>query len=690
MRLPTVVLVALVFVSSIALLPHGSRAAESASVSILFDLGDGSYDWSRVTTADRFAENASWQATLDGAGQHGLSVSYRWFPGLGIAVSDIGDRRGPSGFAGLFVWNDSGAWEASSVGISALILADGDAIAWSNAAYDSVDFGLRTPVPTPAYPYPAMGFRADGLAGRASGLQAAGTGTSASDAPNGAGVLWDRDLQTREIVSSPAVAYGLAYAETFDGLYALDDATGEVRWHDPAVKGFSSPAIFDGSVIVGSSSGRVYRLDARDGLEIWNTSLVSQPRFSGITSSPRVWMDWVYVGTFNETGGPGEVVSLWASNGTVAWRHPTGSIHYSSPAVMRGILYVGVMGAYNTTTNVTFDPPYGVVSLYASNGSERWFFPTGGPVAASPLVTGSLVIVPSKDGNLYAISLADGTERWRAAVGAGVSSPALFGDTVFVGGGSLLGPGRVTAVNRTTGVVGWSVVPNGPVQASLSYADGKVFFATNAAEGRIYALDASSGTVAWWYAPDPAEYVLASPVVSNGTLYAPSDNGHLYAFRDSPAQRLAVVSMEAPVAPLLVGDEADAVVTVRALRGALRDVRLQVSHTSEVEVVAATPSPSQPPSTWDLGAVAFQENRTVTVRIRALHPSQAATGAEVAAVVVYSAVDGSPSSAAGSATLTVTDRGLPPYVTYLAVAAVAGSVLAILALLLWRRRRAPG
>ena len=41
MRLPTVVLVALVFVSSIALLPHGSRAAESASVSILFDLGDG-------------------------------------------------------------------------------------------------------------------------------------------------------------------------------------------------------------------------------------------------------------------------------------------------------------------------------------------------------------------------------------------------------------------------------------------------------------------------------------------------------------------------------------------------------------------------------------------------------------------------------------------------------------------------
>ena len=525
---------AAVLLSVAVLLAPAAVARETADIQILFDLGDGSYYWSHVTIPDRLATNASFDATLRGAGEHGLYVGSRWYPGLGIAVSDIGDRRGPAGFAALFVWNRTGGkWDASSVGISSLVLSTGDAIAWSNGAYDSVTFDLRTPVPTLTDPYPALGFRGDGVSGASPGLQAVGTGTSASAAPNSATVLWDVDLRTREIVSSPAVAYGNLYVETFAGLFALDGSTGRTRWHNPVVRGFSSPAVFDGSLIVGSSNGRVYRLNATDGSEIWNTTLIPQPRFSGITSSPRVAFDRVYVGTFNESGGPGEVVSLWVSNGTVAWRHATGSIHYSSPAVFHGVLFVGVMGRYNTTTNITFDPPYGVLALDVSNGTERWFFPTNGSVAASPLVTGSRVIAPSRDGNLYSIRMSDGTEAWRAPVEAGVSSPALFGDTIFVGGGNLLGSGRVTAVDRVTGWTRWTYTPNGPVQSSITYADGKVFFATNSGQGTIYALNASSGLPVWTYRPAPADYILASPVVANGTLFAPSDNGHVYAFRGS-------------------------------------------------------------------------------------------------------------------------------------------------------------
>jgi outer membrane protein assembly factor BamB len=324
----------------------------------------------------------------------------------------------------------------------------------------------------------------------------------------------------------------MVYVETFAGMFALGYSTGQIRWRNPLVKGFSSPAVFDRSVIVGSSNGRLYRLNASDGTELWNRTLIAQPRFSGITSSPRVAFDWVYIGTFNETGGPGEVVSLWASNGTVAWRHRTGSIHYSSPAVFHGTVYVGVMGRYNTTTNITFDPPYGVLAMHASNGTERWFFPTGGPVAASPLVTGSSVIAASRDGKLYSIRTSDGKEAWRSAVEAGVSSPALFRDTIFVGGGNLLGSGRVTAVDRATGVTRWTYVPNGPVQSSITYADGKVLFSTNSGQGTIYALNASSGVPVWTYRPAPADYILASPVVADGTVFAPSDNGHVYAFRD--------------------------------------------------------------------------------------------------------------------------------------------------------------
>src|SRR6267143_932945 len=652
--------------------PPTARAANSADVLILYDLGDGSYYWSRVLIPDRLATNASWDATLRGAGEHGLFVEYRWFPILGIAVSDFGDRRSPAGFAALYGWNASGnRWDFARSGISSLVLQDGDAIAWSNAGYDSVNFSGRTPVATVSYPNPSVAFRGDGISGDAPGLQAIGAGSSASQAPNSSSVRWEKDLQTREIVSTPANAYGLLYVETFAGLYALDDWSGVVRWHNPLVKGFSSPAVFDGSVIAGSSNGRVYRLDALDGSEVWNTSLIAAPRFSGITSSPRVAFDWVYIGTFNESGGPGEVVRLWVSNGTVSWRHPTGSVHYSSPAVLRGMVYVGVMGDYNTTTNVTFDPPYGVLALYASNGTERWFFPTGGPVAASPIVTGSIVVAASRDGTLHGIRISNGTEMWRAAVGAGVSSPALFRDTVFVGGGDLLGSGRVTAVNRVTGAALWTFVPNGPVQSSVSYADGKVFFSTNTAEGTVYSLNASSGTLVWSYRPTPTQYIPGSPVIANGTLYAPSDNGHLYAFRDNGSPFATLVPAAGPRI-VQSGGNVSVGFTLKVRSGAIVNSRVTVSIPPGLVIAGTDPAGAKVTggtTEWDTGTLSPPIDSTFIVWF--LAPAVAEDrDIVVTAEVAYTDTDGTAYPAV-TATSSVHVTAPPPAavsVTWIAVA----------------------
>ncbi len=671
-------------------LPPTARAASSADVRILYDLGDGSYYWSRVLIPDRLAENASWAATLRGAGEHGLFVEYRWFAGLGIAVSDIGNRLSPAGFAALYVWNGSaGRWDFASSGISTLVLQDGDAIAWSNAGYDSVDFSARTPVATVSYPNPSVGFRGDGISGDTPGLQAIGTGASASQAPNSASVLWDRDLQTREIVSTPANAYGMVYVETFEGLYALDDWSGAVRWHNLLVKGFSSPAVFDGSVITGASDGRVYRLDAFDGSEVWNTSLIAAPRFSGITSSPRVAFDWVYIGTFNESGGPGEVVRLWVSNGTVSWRHPTGSVHYSSPAVFRGMVYVGVMGDYNRTTNVTFDQPYGVLALYASNGTERWFLPTGGPVAASPIVTGSIVVAASRDGNLYGLQISNGTEMWRAAVGAGVSSPALFRDTVFVGGGDLLGSGRVTAVNRTTGAILWSYVPNGPVQSSVTVADGKIFFSTNTADGTVYSLNASSGSVVWSYRPTPREYILGSPVVANGTVFAPSDNGHVYAFRDSGSPFATLVPLTGPLIAQ-AGDNASVGFTLKVRSGAIVNARVTVSLPQGLEIAGTEPAGAQiagGTAEWDVGTLSPPIDTTFIVWFPVPSVSED-RDIVIAAEVAYTDTDGTAYPRVTSTSPAHITAPPSVFLTWLAVAVgIPLGVLLVLAFILWRRRR---
>ena len=295
------------------------------------------------------------------------------------------------------------------------------------------------------------------------------------------------------------------------GSLALGVVTGEIVWTNAAAKGFSSPASFDNSVIVGTSNGTVVRLNASDGRLLWETRLLARTLFSGITSSPKVEFDRVFIGTFNESGGAGEVVSLWARNGTVAWRHPTGSVHFSSPAVANDTVYVGVMGTYNTTSQVTFDPPFGVLALDATSGAERWFYPTAGSVAASPAIAGPRVLAPSKDGNVYAIDRASGALDWTASVGAGISSPAVAESTVFVGGGA-----------------------NGPVQASITAAGGLLLFATNTANGTVYALNAATGRSVWRFEPSPAEYILGSPVVADGMVFVPSDNGHVYALAELP------------------------------------------------------------------------------------------------------------------------------------------------------------
>src|SRR5437879_8694325 len=368
-------------------------------------------------------------------------------------------------------------------------------------------------MPTPDHPQPALEFRGD----------LSNSGVAGSAAPDRIRVSWDRNTGKREIESTPAVASGKVFVTTMSWTVALDAANGNVLWNTSKAKGFSSPSVFNNSLYVGTSSGTVVRLNETDGALLWETRLLARTSFSGITSSPKVASDRVFVGTFNESGGPGEVVALWEGNGSVAWRHATGSIHYSSPAYADGAVYVGVMGRYNTTSQISFNAPYGVLSLDALTGTERWFFPIGGSVAASPAVLGPNLIATAKDGIVYALNRSTGALVWQTSVDAGISSPAVFGGTVFVGGGAFGGPGRVVALNSLDGSVKWSYTPNGPVQSSLTYAGGRVVFATNEDHGTIYALDAATGALAWSFEPSPSDCILGSPVAARGVASGPGD-----------------------------------------------------------------------------------------------------------------------------------------------------------------------
>ena len=81
------------------------------------------------------------------------------------------------------------------------------------------------------------------------------------------------------------------------------------------------------------------------------------------------------------------------------------------------------------------DHPLGILALDASTGTQRWFVATNASVAASPLVDDAALIVPVKDGSVYALNATTGALLWKTPVSAGVSSPALAGTAVVIAGG---------------------------------------------------------------------------------------------------------------------------------------------------------------------------------------------------------------------------------------------------------------
>jgi hypothetical protein len=307
------------------------------------------------------------------------------------------------------------------------------------------------------------------------------------------------------------------------------------------------------------------------------------------------------------------------------------------------------------------------------------------------VVASSLVVFSSKDGSVYALD-AGGHQQWTSSVAAGVSSPAYANGAIFVAGGAFGGPGKVTALDLR-GAQRWSFLPNGPVQSSPCVADGKVFFSTNVANGTVYALNATTGDEVWHFTPQPAEYILGSPVAADGLLLAPSDNGHLYALRDG-GRPLLEVTLTAP-ASIAAGSSGEIHVSVRDVAGRATSAILELAVPPTITVGVATPPENSRASgllRWDLGAIGFEQVRTISVAVAVPRGAQPETNATFSATLTYSDNDAEPQAPIiHTSALAVGAAPTAGYETAI-VAAVAGA-LVVAAAVVWlsrgRRREPP-
>jgi polyvinyl alcohol dehydrogenase (cytochrome) len=374
-------------------------------------------------------------------------------------------------------------------------------------------------------------------------------------------------------ITSTAVVFGLtrngfSSSQSLAYLVAVDPATGAPLWktlldEHPAAVLTGSPVVEGNRIYVGVSSleeaitllkpgstcctfrGSVVALDATSGQIVWKTPMID---------------DGVYYQSDGKTPAGYAGAAVWSGVPTVD-RH-------------RQLLYVTTGNNYAMPSGVT-SPPAGdhvesIVALDMATGAIRWarsmttgdvwtFTDTSGPdydfgcganlfQASIGGVVKDLVGAGQKSGTYWALDPDTGDTVWKTKAGPGGHLGGIHWGTAYDGqrlylgvndtDGSayvLQGSGPQSGKNVTTGSWGaldptsgdvlWQIadpalsqpLDEASVNGPVTVVGGVMFAGSMDAQGTMYALDASSGSVLWSFQAGGTVY--SGPAVAGGVVY---------------------------------------------------------------------------------------------------------------------------------------------------------------------------
>lgn len=185
----------------------------------------------------------------------------------------------------------------------------------------------------------------------------------------------------------------------------------------------------------------------------------------------------------------------------------------SQPAVVDGEVYTGVVNFGEGTA--------ALLSIDATDGTERWRFETRGDVLATP-AAGAESVYAVVEGALRAFDRSSGDESWTYSLPVGGGDPTLVDDTVYVVGGEP----AVHAVDAETGEARWTT--SGEDQQwgrTAAVADGRVFV-TAIDGGAVVALDGRANGAELWRVP--VEEPTDAPVATGEAVFVVDDGGTLH------------------------------------------------------------------------------------------------------------------------------------------------------------------
>lgn len=314
------------------------------------------------------------------------------------------------------------------------------------------------------------------------------------------------------VVASPVILDGVVYAASMSGhVYAIDLATGQERWSFKSrMPVASSPAVAGGTVYFVSSAGSLVALDASNGQPRWVTATEYERRFEarGLHGYPPAaqtiadaWDVWVSSpaiagGKVFFGSGDGNVYAVDAGSGVLQWKFATGDVVHGSPAVSRGTVYVGSWDAH-------------VYALDAESGQQKWTFKGGeDPVMhnqvgfqSSPAVVDGTVYIGSRDARVYALDATTGRKKWDYPTSKSWvnTSPAVANGLVYA---ATSDTSRFIALDARTGRLRFLFDAKAYVFSSPAIAGGLAYFGAH--NGHVYALDATTGALAWEFVTEGA------------------------------------------------------------------------------------------------------------------------------------------------------------------------------------------
>jgi outer membrane protein assembly factor BamB len=257
---------------------------------------------------------------------------------------------------------------------------------------------------------------------------------AALDERNG-GIIW-KVRPAGPLRGAPSVALGSVFVMTQDNqIFELKESDGSTNWSQSAslevagVFGSASPAVGQGTVVAGFSSGELNAYRYENGRQVWQDALQRTSIRTSVSSLSDIDADPVIdSGQVIAVGQGGRMVALDILTGQRQWELNIAGI--STPWIAGDWIFV-----------VTDDAK--LICVYRQNGHIRWInqLPRFAKAKAKkgeidysgPVLAGGRLIVTGSNGVLVNVDPTTGSFQSQTNVGAPVSlSPIVANNTLYI------------------------------------------------------------------------------------------------------------------------------------------------------------------------------------------------------------------------------------------------------------------